>query len=315
MGGFFPDFFDLFMGGGPVFPPGFPMGGQAAPAEDSHPPASRRFISTLPEVVITKEDLDVETSNAECAICLSDQTIGQLATRMPCGHLFCNECLQRWLVKSNTCPVCRYEVETDDANYEAQRMHKMKDRKMRFRHRELEAKSVTDLKHILRMLGVSAEGCIEKSDIIKRLEESPKVELVKTTTAQQVYSLSELMSMGTDSLRRLMQGLGVRVSSEIANNKICLIRALANSGRAIVSTEGSSEDEISQLQREASQADPSREPKLQRTHATAHPACNPSRAQLEAMRVGELKSLLAQRGLSLDGLLEKKDLIDKLLDQ
>ena len=107
--GFFPDFFDIFIGQPGFIPEPF-QGPHPQQTEDYHPPASRRFIATLPEVVITKEDLDVETTNGECAICLTDQKIGQLATRMPCGHLFCNECLQGWLVKSNTCPVCRYEV-------------------------------------------------------------------------------------------------------------------------------------------------------------------------------------------------------------
>lgn len=296
-------------------PMGFPMGGQPAPSEDAHPPASRRFINTLPEVVITKEDLDVETSNAECAICLNDQKIGQMATRMPCGHLFCNECLRIWLVKSNTCPVCRYEVETDDPEYESRRMHIMKDRKMRFRHRELEAKSVSELRQILRMLGVSSEGCIEKSDIIRRLEESPKVEMVRTTTAQQVYQLNELMSMNTDALCRLIKGLGVRVNDRIKTDKISLIRALANSGRIILSTEGSSEDEIANLQRQASERpvppEVEPEPKLQRTNAAVDPG---RRSALEAMRVGQLKEQLLARGIPLDGLLEKSDLIDKLLE-
>ena len=343
--GFFPDFFDIFMGGGGPFG----MGGgfeaffetAAAPpqqSEDYHPPASKRFINTLPEVVITKEDLDSETTNGECAICLSDQKIGQTATRMPCGHLFCNECLKHWLIKSNTCPVCRYEVETDDPEYETRRMQKMVGRKMRFRHRELEAKSVAELKQIMRMLGVSTEGCIEKSDIIKRLEESPKVELVRTTTSQQIYKLTELMAMTPEILRRLMQGLGVRVRDDV-RDKIDLIRALANSGRIIVSTEGASPEEVAELQRQMSSVHPQKpqsesmeldaeepEPKLQRTFAQSQPSAGASsspsrrssalpysRIELEGMRVSQLKELLASRNIPLDGLLEKKDLIDRLL--
>jgi len=341
--GFFPDFFDIFMGGGGPFGmgPGFEAffeaaaGGGQAPqqSEDYHPPASQRFINTLPEVVITKEDLDSETTNGECAICLSDQTIGQTATRMPCGHLFCDECLKRWLAKSNTCPVCRYEVETDDAEYETRRMQKMVGRKMRFRHRELEAKSVAELKQIMRMLGISTEGCIEKSDIIKKLEESPKVELVRTTTSQQIYKLTELMGMTPETLRRLMQGLGVRVRDDV-RSRIDLIRALANSGRIIVSTEGAGPEEVADLQRQMSHAtnqqvpmdvEEEPEPKLQRTFAQSQPSessSSPSRRsstlpysriELESMRVGQLKELLASRNIPLDGLLEKKDLIDRLL--
>lgn len=334
--GFFPDFFDIFMGQSPFFAGAmnfmdeFVVAQQQAPSEDAHPPASRRFINTVPEVVVTKEDLDAETTNGECAICLSDQKIGQLASRMPCGHLFCSECLRKWLEKSNTCPVCRYEVETDDPQYEARRAQNMKGRKMRFRHRELETKSVSELKNLMRMLGIRSEGCIEKSDIIKRLEDSNKIELMKTSTAQQVYLLTELMGMNPDALLRLMKGLGVRVSSPESKTKFDLIRALANSGRIIVSTEGSSPDDIAALQRELSSAngvasvpptvgeEEGKEPKLQRTQRQAPTSTSSTspytREQLESMRIAQLKDLLAQRYISTDGLLEKKDLIDMLLE-
>lgn len=312
--GFFPDFFDMWAHTGFVFPGAEPVVVQQA-SPDAHPPASRRFVASLPEVVVTKEDLDVETTNAECAICLSDQKLGQLATRMPCGHLFCGECLRRWLEKSNNCPVCRYEVETDFPEYEERRLRNMQGRRMRFRHRELETKSVAELRSLMRMLRISSDGCLEKADLVKRIEESGRIELMKTCTAQQVYSLHELMRMDVPSLRRLMQGLGVRCSPTL-DERFDLIRALANSGRAIVSTEGASDEEIAELQRQMSHIsaradhdDP--EPKLQRTVAAN--GCGYSRVQLDAMRVNELKKLLASRNISPEGLLEKRDLIDKLL--
>lgn len=329
--GYFPDFFDIFMGpqfgafAEPLFEQ-FVAAEQQAPSEDAHPPASRRFISTLPEVVVTKEDLDTETTNGECAICLSDQSIGQLATRMPCGHLFCGECLRRWLEKNNSCPVCRYEVETDDPAYETRRMQNMQNRKMRFRHRELETKSVGDLRNLMRMLKISAEGCIEKSDMIRRLEESGKIELMKTSTAQNVYSLTELMRMPVETVRRLMQGLGVRIHDPDNKTKIDLVRALANSGRIIVSTEGASAEEIADLQRQLSCSGvhaptmaEEREPQLQRTQAATRPGdaahgCSYSRAELEAMRISQLKQLLAARKIPTEGLIEKSDLVNRLLE-
>ena len=328
-GGFFPDFFDMFsqtgfMFGGGMGPPTGVGGGEPPPSEDAHPPASKRFVFSLPEVVITKEDLDVETTNAECAICLNEQKLGQSAARMPCGHIFCGECLRRWLAKSNNCPVCRYEVETDFPEYEERRLKNMKGRKMRFRHRELEAKSVGELRALLRSLHLSSEGCIEKSDMVSRLENSGKIELMKTCVAQQIYTLHELMAMDIPNLKRLITGLGVRANPSI-KDRFDLIRCLANSGRAIVSTEGASEEELAELSRQMSttvHAQPSVDeevpPKLQRTVAAgrnhvAYPSTL-SRAQLEAMRVGQLKDLLFARKISPDGLLEKKDLIDKLIE-
>ena len=336
-GGFFPEMFGMhgmdqetfnanFRGG--IIGGGMFGGPVAQPVDpDAHPPASRRFVFSLPEVVITKEDLDVESTNAECAICLNEQKLGQSAARMPCGHLFCGECLRRWLAKSNMCPVCRYEVDTDFPEYEQRRLQNMKGRKMRFKHRELETKSVAELKALFRLLNVSCQGCIEKEDMVRRLVESGRIELIKTTTAQRVYSLHELMAMDVGNLKRLIQGLGVRPNPAI-KDRLDLIRSLANSGRAIVSTEGASSAELEALHRQDSHqyfsAEES-EPKLQRTSA-ASPDILPgrehiarpsvlSRAQLEAMRVGQLKDLLCARNISPDGLLEKRDLIDRLLQE
>ena len=36
---------------------------------------------------------------------------------MPCGHIFHECCLFQWLKDNNTCPVCRYELETEDEEY------------------------------------------------------------------------------------------------------------------------------------------------------------------------------------------------------
>jgi hypothetical protein len=155
--------------------------------------------------------------------------------------------------------------------------------------------------------------------------------MIRTTTAQQVYTLTELLAMTPETLRRLMQGLGVRLRADVIE-KIDLIRALANSGRIIVSTDGASPEDVAELQRQLSSAngmptttmnvddDDGREPKLQRTQAASAPTGRGSgtpqytRLELEGMRISQLKELLASRHIPLDGLLEKKDLIDRLLE-
>jgi hypothetical protein len=37
---------------------------------------------------------------------------------MPCAHHYHKECLLPWLNERNSCPVCRYELPTDDEDFE-----------------------------------------------------------------------------------------------------------------------------------------------------------------------------------------------------
>ncbi len=85
---------------------------------------------------VSIDDLQ-EDSNKECTICYGDHTIGSSAVKLPCGHIYHNECLVPWLQKSASCPVCRYELQTNDPTYEKQRLARMKSRKLRVRKDDL----------------------------------------------------------------------------------------------------------------------------------------------------------------------------------
>ena len=47
-----------------------------------------------------------------CSICLDAITIGMEAIRMPepCFHLYHQDCIVNWLNRSNTCPLCRFQM-------------------------------------------------------------------------------------------------------------------------------------------------------------------------------------------------------------
>ena len=52
----------------------------------------------------------------ECCICL-ETTDAPLQT--PCKHNYCNPCLTGWLLKKNSCPMCRYAIgETSESEKE-----------------------------------------------------------------------------------------------------------------------------------------------------------------------------------------------------
>ena len=45
-----------------------------------------------------------------CCICLEEIEIGKETVLLPCGHMFHYDCCITWLKKSNTCPICRFEI-------------------------------------------------------------------------------------------------------------------------------------------------------------------------------------------------------------
>jgi len=82
------------------------------------PPASTDTIDSLPTVTITDEQ--------QCMICLENFALGTEAVLLPCKHMFHGEeCVKTWLKLHNSCPVCRYELPVDDAEYESNRKERM----------------------------------------------------------------------------------------------------------------------------------------------------------------------------------------------
>ncbi|OAY31173.1 uncharacterized protein LOC110600319 [Manihot esculenta] len=80
------------------------------------PPAAKSVVEKLPSVFLTKEDVD--NSNALCAVCNDEINVGGRARKLPCTHWYHGECILPWLAIRNTCPICRYELPTDDVDYE-----------------------------------------------------------------------------------------------------------------------------------------------------------------------------------------------------
>ncbi|KAK1303161.1 E3 ubiquitin-protein ligase RING1 [Acorus calamus] len=80
------------------------------------PPASESAIRSLPDIQITQEML--ASDSAQCAVCKDEFEVGAKAKQMPCQHIYHQECIVPWLELHNSCPVCRYELPTDDSDNE-----------------------------------------------------------------------------------------------------------------------------------------------------------------------------------------------------
>ncbi|XP_057416000.1 NEP1-interacting protein-like 2 isoform X2 [Lotus japonicus] len=65
-------------------------------------------LKKLPHHMILK---DMKAENSYCTICLQDIEVGEIARSLPdCHHTFHLICVDKWLVKNDSCPVCRQNV-------------------------------------------------------------------------------------------------------------------------------------------------------------------------------------------------------------
>ncbi|KAH0659430.1 hypothetical protein KY289_028178 [Solanum tuberosum] len=83
------------------------------------PPAAKSAVSGLPDVKVSDELLNSDLS--QCAVCKDGFKLDELVKQMPCKHMYHDSCILPWLEMRNSCPVCRFELPTDDSDYENMR--------------------------------------------------------------------------------------------------------------------------------------------------------------------------------------------------
>ncbi|XP_027357830.1 E3 ubiquitin-protein ligase CIP8-like [Abrus precatorius] len=86
------------------------------------PPAAKSVVENLPLVELTKEEL--QGKNVACAICKDEILSAEKVRRLPCSHCYHGDCILPWLSIRNTCPVCRFELPTDDPDYEQRKVRR-----------------------------------------------------------------------------------------------------------------------------------------------------------------------------------------------
>ncbi|CAM0944429.1 unnamed protein product [Alopecurus aequalis] len=97
--------------------------GQLAAEAEHEPPAkggraaAKAAVEGLPTVLVAEADV-ARGGAAQCAVCKEGIEAGEGARRLPCAHLYHDGCILPWLAIRNTCPLCRHELPTDDAEYE-----------------------------------------------------------------------------------------------------------------------------------------------------------------------------------------------------
>ncbi|XP_041366987.1 E3 ubiquitin-protein ligase RNF115-like isoform X2 [Gigantopelta aegis] len=76
------------------------------------PPADREKIESLPKVKITERQVVLVL---QCSVCMEDFKLDEEVRKLPCDHHYHKECIEKWLELHGTCPVCRKDLNGEDA--------------------------------------------------------------------------------------------------------------------------------------------------------------------------------------------------------
>ena len=95
------------------------------PNKYGNPPAAKNAIEKLKKYKINEEKIKEFGFENSCAVCKDEFNIGEECLSMPCNHYFHEKCLLPWLKERNSCPICRYELPTDDADFEEMKKLKL----------------------------------------------------------------------------------------------------------------------------------------------------------------------------------------------
>lgn len=176
--------------------------------------------------------------------------------RLPCAHIFHQRCIVDWLTKHCTCPVCRYELETEDAQYEKSRKARMKGRKPRIHGYELERMSLQELKALAKQCKIRWPLRIrDKNDIIEAFAKSNRIDIIAAPKPVE-YALHDLRQMGVAKLRRSMEAAGVFFDPIDVVEKEDMVRIFCNSGRLVVLPDPPKEEEVEEDRKPAAASAP-----------------------------------------------------------
>mmetsp|Transcript_90543 Transcript_90543/g.161281 ORF Transcript_90543/g.161281 Transcript_90543/m.161281 type:complete len:377 (-) Transcript_90543:95-1225(-) len=298
------------MGGAGFFEGGHDPGADGQEDKKGAPPASASVVRSLPRVKVSAYDIAANES-PECSVCLGDLVIGEKALRIPCGHLYHEECVKDWLKKSNECPVCRWELPTDDSEYERGRAMRMAGRKIRLRRTDLSVKTAAELRHFAHFIGVDVKDCLEKGELVEKISQSQQVQIIDPVMETSggsspsapvagrvaLFTQDQLQSMCIADLKAILERMGLACPSK---EKAELVAYYADAGLV------RPDDEVDV-----------RPPDVEMTSApeVSQPtssAAAPSGPPLEKRSVGQLKQLALDLGISLDGCLEKGDIVERI---
>ncbi|EDW80709.1 uncharacterized protein Dwil_GK11676 [Drosophila willistoni] len=77
------------------------------------PPLSAQRIQEIPNVQISRDEVD---KKMQCSICWDDFKLDETVRKLPCSHLYHENCIVPWLNLHSTCPICRKSLANADGS-------------------------------------------------------------------------------------------------------------------------------------------------------------------------------------------------------
>jgi E3 ubiquitin-protein ligase RNF115/126 len=90
------------------------------PNKYGNPPTSKDILEKMQEKQLIEDDLTQlkRKNSSDCSVCKDEFDLDSKLIKLPCDHYFHKDCIKPWLEQRNSCPTCRFELPTDDADYE-----------------------------------------------------------------------------------------------------------------------------------------------------------------------------------------------------
>ena len=73
---------------------------------------AEEILRYIPNSII-KEEKTKNDNNYKCLICLYEFKIGDKVSTLPCLHIFHIDCIKNWIIRSRSCPICKYDCSLD----------------------------------------------------------------------------------------------------------------------------------------------------------------------------------------------------------
>lgn len=84
---------------------------QATTTDDATPPPGTNQAG-YGSVAQKDKDSDLDGDGPHCSICLSEYEDGDSVVKLPCNHLYHDECISSWTSNHVKCPLCNYDLES-----------------------------------------------------------------------------------------------------------------------------------------------------------------------------------------------------------